>query len=384
MKKEKDGAFDVTMGSYDGAEVCEIVGAFILIKLEPILGRRDAGLYRDDGLSVVKGTSGSAADHLRKSIIKAFQSLGLKITIEVNRKTVDFLDISMDLNSGTYQPYLKPNSTPVYINVNSNHPPQIIKNIQPSVNKRLCSISCSQEVFQDALPAYQDALSASGHTAPLLYTATFEEKKGDRKRRKRERKIILFTPPYSKSVQTNIARQFLKLVARHFPEGSSLHKLFNRNTIKVSYSCMRNMAALIKSHNATLLKPATCDKPCNCRVKADCPLKGKCRATDIVYEATVTTVAVAKTYIGMTANEFKTRYANHRTSMRHERYSNSTELAKYVHGCLTPTRISTLRGKSKSVLSRMAAPVDVVISALLRLTIYSSRTRPHPSTREAS
>ena len=66
-------------------------------------------------------------------------------------------------------------------------------------------------------------------------------------------------------------------------------------------------------------------------MKADCPLKGKCRATDIVYEATVTTVAVAKTYIGMTA-EFKTRYANHRTSMRHERYSNSTELAKYVHG----------------------------------------------------
>ena len=39
MKKEKDGAFDVTMGSYDGAEVCEIVGAFILSKLEPILGR---------------------------------------------------------------------------------------------------------------------------------------------------------------------------------------------------------------------------------------------------------------------------------------------------------------------------------------------------------
>ena len=144
--------------------------------------------------------------------------------------------------------------------------------------------------------------------------------------------IIWFTPPYSKSVQTNIARQFLKLVARHFPEGSSLHKLFNRNTIKVSYSCMRNMAALIKSHNATLLKPATCDKPCNCRVKADCPLKGKCRATDIVYEATVITVVVAKTYIGMTANEFKTGYANHRTSMRHERYSNSTELAKYVHG----------------------------------------------------
>ena len=29
MKREKDGLFDVTMGSYDGAEVCELVGAYL-------------------------------------------------------------------------------------------------------------------------------------------------------------------------------------------------------------------------------------------------------------------------------------------------------------------------------------------------------------------
>ena len=67
--KKDDSGFDVTMGSYDGAEVSELIGAFILDQLEPILGRKSAGLYRDDGLSILKGTSGPAADRLRKKII---------------------------------------------------------------------------------------------------------------------------------------------------------------------------------------------------------------------------------------------------------------------------------------------------------------------------
>lgn len=332
MKKEKDGTFDVTMGSYDGAEICELVGAFILSKLEQILGKTDVGLYRDDGLSVVKNTSGPAADRLRKDIIRVFQSLGLRVTIEVNRKAVNYLDISMDLSSGTFRPYLKPNSVPMYISVHSNHPPQVIKNIQPSVNRRLCSISCNEQVFRDAAPTYQDALSASGHTEPMQYAAASNERAGGRgRKRKRERHVIWFTPPFSRNVRTNVGKQFLKLVSKHFPRGSSLHKLFNKNTVKMGYSCTRNMATLIKNRNAALLKPAARDKPCNCRTKADCPLNGKCRATDLVYEATVTSRNDRKTYVGMTSNEFKTRYANHKTSMRHAKYENSTELAKYAH-----------------------------------------------------
>ena len=30
VKKDNDGMFDVTMGTFDGAEVCELVGLFIL------------------------------------------------------------------------------------------------------------------------------------------------------------------------------------------------------------------------------------------------------------------------------------------------------------------------------------------------------------------
>ena len=47
-------SFDVTMGSYDGAEVCEFVGLFILNGLSNEYGKESIGLYRDDGLAIFK------------------------------------------------------------------------------------------------------------------------------------------------------------------------------------------------------------------------------------------------------------------------------------------------------------------------------------------
>ena len=235
----------------------------------------------------------------------------------------------MSLSAGTFQPYLKPNARPVYINVGSNHPPQIIKNVPPSVNQRLCSISCNEQVFRDAAKLYQDALTASGHTATLQYTPRPDNTLGGpRRKRQQTRNVIWYTPPFSQSVKTNVGGKFLKLVAKHFPQGSRLHKIFNKNTVKIGYSCVKNMAAIIRSHNATLLRPEIPDKPCNCR-KTECSLNGKCRAEGVVYEATVTSSNAVKKYVGMTATEFKARYANHKTSIRHERYGNATELSKY-------------------------------------------------------
>ena len=42
----------------------------------------------------------------------------------------------MNLANGTYQPYRKPNDHPVYINIQSNHPPQIIKHIPCAIEKK--------------------------------------------------------------------------------------------------------------------------------------------------------------------------------------------------------------------------------------------------------
>ena len=47
--KKENPDFDVTMGSYDRAEVCELVGLYILDILTKEFGRNKIGLYRDDG-----------------------------------------------------------------------------------------------------------------------------------------------------------------------------------------------------------------------------------------------------------------------------------------------------------------------------------------------
>ena len=48
--KKVGNIFDVSMGSFDGAEVCELVGLFILHQMKDAFPSIDFGLYREDGL----------------------------------------------------------------------------------------------------------------------------------------------------------------------------------------------------------------------------------------------------------------------------------------------------------------------------------------------
>ena len=48
------------------------------------------GLYRDDGLGLLRNTSGPEADRKRKNIIKIFKEYGLSITCQVNKKDSRF------------------------------------------------------------------------------------------------------------------------------------------------------------------------------------------------------------------------------------------------------------------------------------------------------
>jgi len=60
--KKEYSFFDVTMGSYDGAEGCELFGLFILNDLIcNIYGKENIGLQRDDGLAVFKNITGPQA-----------------------------------------------------------------------------------------------------------------------------------------------------------------------------------------------------------------------------------------------------------------------------------------------------------------------------------
>ena len=89
--------FDVTMGSFDGAEVCQLVGKFLLSKLSQLVNKAEIGLYRDDGLGVLENSTGLTADKLRKAIVNVFKSVGLRVTIDVNLRIVNILDATFDI-----------------------------------------------------------------------------------------------------------------------------------------------------------------------------------------------------------------------------------------------------------------------------------------------
>ena len=331
-KKASSNLFDVTMGSYDGAESCELVGAFLLHKIKEKHGN-NFGLYRDDGLGVTTAPP-RQVELIKKDLCAIFSKHGLRITIEANKKIVNFLDVTLNLTSGKYMPYTKPNNIPLYVNKKSNHPPQIIKNIPKSINNRLSEISFDEESFNKAAPLYQKALDDSGHKHRLEFHPPRVAEPPSPNRKNRHREIIWYNPPYSKNVATNVGRAFLKILDEEFPKGHVLHKIFNRNTVKISYSCMSNVKQTIDGHNKSSLskKNTPPSRTCNCRKPADCPMAGNCLKESVVYQATVITEdnKPDQTYVGLTENSFKTRFTNHKASFTNPSKRLNTELSKHI------------------------------------------------------
>ena len=150
--------------------------------------------------------------------------------------------------------------------------------------------------------------------------------------------MVVFNPPYSSDVATNISRRFHSLIYKHFPKASKLHQNFNNNTLKLSYSCMPSVATVIKTHNSKILRnsPAqdeetrTAGCNVNCRNKELCPLEGAYLTKSIVYKASVETDAGVKEYTGLTATTFKQRFYNYQLSFRDPNYQNSTALSKHI------------------------------------------------------
>ena len=172
------------MGSFHGAEGCELVGLFLLSQLDEV--KFNGGLYRDDGLGVLDGTK-RQNEVIKKKICDIFRKNQLKITVEVNMKIVDFLDVTLDLERDKFCPFMKPNNVLEYVNVKSNHPPSITKNIPESVNKRLNNLSADEHTFIQAIPPYQEALDKAGHKFKLHFVPP-----QDQPPRKKENKGKLF------------------------------------------------------------------------------------------------------------------------------------------------------------------------------------------------
>ena len=157
-------------------------------KFPTTLGEKShAGLYRDDGLIYLENVNGPLISKIEKALHRIFKRNQLKISMEQTGHTVNFLDVTMSTD-GTHKPYKKPNSSLKYVNRSSNHPPSIPKSILSSIQKRLNTISSSEEVFNEAKAAYQQALGEAGYDEELTYDS--DQKMASRPTRKRRRGVV--------------------------------------------------------------------------------------------------------------------------------------------------------------------------------------------------
>ena len=134
------------------------------------------GLYRDDGLFILRKINKQEIDRVREKIISIFKNIDFKIKIVTNFAEVDFLGVTFNLENNTYRPHKKPNDKLIkliYIDVSSNHPPQIKKQLTKIISNRLSRNCSNAGIFNNTKSEYEEALKKFGQTTKLTYTFFF-------------------------------------------------------------------------------------------------------------------------------------------------------------------------------------------------------------------
>ena len=151
------------------AELCELVGEFMLTEISKVIEQADIGLYRDDGLGVMRRIGKPEIERRKKEIIQIFKQYNLSITVSSGMTSVDYLDLEFDLKRKIFSPYKKPNSDLLYVHKDSNHPPSVLQQIPNGIARRLSDTSANKEIFDKAAPEYEQALQNSGFKVKLEY-----------------------------------------------------------------------------------------------------------------------------------------------------------------------------------------------------------------------
>ena len=113
---------------------------------------------------MARKSSGPKIERSKKNIIASFKGEELNMVSEgICSHITDFLDITMDLKTGTIKPYRKPNDQILYISALSNHPPNIIKELPRMIEKRIAKLCTNEDIFNQAKGKYEEALKSSGY-----------------------------------------------------------------------------------------------------------------------------------------------------------------------------------------------------------------------------
>ena len=137
------------------------------------------------------------------------------------------------------------------------------------------------------------------------------------------------------NVATNVGCFSLNLINKHFPPHHKFSKIFNRNNMKISYSCMLSMKSKINIHNkkVTKAKSSAQARTCNYINKSKCPLNNKCLINNVLYKANVTSTSENyrnKIYNGISDTKFKSRYENSWDSFKNRNYQTDTKLSNEI------------------------------------------------------
>ena len=146
------------MENFDGAELCQLVGLWARS-----MEQHRIGLYSDDWLAFSKYVGRSQAERIREDLIKNFKEyFYLSITCEKNLKAVIFLEVTLNLRTAKQQSYNKPDNNSLYINIMSNHLPNINKNFPRNISERSSNLSADETIFNKPKYLNQNTLAESG------------------------------------------------------------------------------------------------------------------------------------------------------------------------------------------------------------------------------
>ena len=103
--------------------------------------------------------------------------MNLEIETECGKSGTDYLNLYLDLKNQCYRQWKKPNNDPIYVNKNSSHPPNCLKQI-PKMIEQMVSRNCSsQEEFDKISHEYQTCLRKSGYSYEIKYSPVIQTKK---------------------------------------------------------------------------------------------------------------------------------------------------------------------------------------------------------------
>ena len=144
------------------------------------------GLYHDDCLIIVDKSTPMKCDGIRKRLYKLFDEFGFRLDIRTDLKITDYLDVTLNLYSGTVSPFRKRNQDLRYVNRGSNHPTQVFKHVPKGIEHRLSNNSTNKEIFERSKQEYEEALKNDGYRINLEYRDREEsntQKRGNRPRK---------------------------------------------------------------------------------------------------------------------------------------------------------------------------------------------------------